>query len=378
VRSRVPGGEVLRIGGLIMVRMPALMILFALIITPAAAADFCVSTSAELQNALTQAQGNAQDNQIRIVKGTYHTADNGNPDLGFIYANSMPGGLTISGGWLPNCKPSRFRSSAYETVLDGGDADRVLAIAAGEDNVAISIMNMTIQSGIAPLTDNIAGGLLVEGFGAGDEAGTVSIDRVVFTGNQANYASALSVDSYDRVDITNSLFNNNTVNISTTARIRRNTNSSQASYFINNTVVNNIRLGDNGTSGVLLQKSGSVGNVAANNVMWNNVSWDIQFSGNSANQHLLFNTVQNVINNAGIDVGNSNANPLLDSDFSLQPGSPAIDAGVESSSGIPNLPPGLNWSLSDFDVAGFLRVSGVAVDMGAFELQDSLFLDSFE
>jgi len=112
--------------------------------------------------------------------------------------------------------------------------------------------------------------------------------------------------------------------------------------------------------------------------MWNNVSWDIQFSGNSANQHLLFNTVQNVINNAGVDVGNSNANPLLDSDFRLQLGSPAIDAGVESSSGIPGLPPELNWGLSDFDVAGFLRVSGVAVDMGAFELQDSLFMDSFE
>lgn len=355
-----------------------ILVIALLAMSTAAAETFCVSTAQEFQNALTQAQGNAQNNEIRIESGTYSTANNGDPDLGFHYTNSMPGSLMISGGWPPNCIPNRIRPGAFETVLDGGNADRVLAISAGDANVEISITNLTIRSGIAPASNNQAGGLLIKGFGSNDDAGTVSIDRVVFTDNQANYASALSVDSYDRVDITNSLLHDNTVSISNTARVRRNTNSSQATYFINNTVVNNIRLGDNGTSGVLLSKSGPGGNVAANNVLWNNISWDIQFSGTSANQHLLYTTLQNVIGNAGTEVGTSSSDPMLESDFRLSEGSPAVDAGFEPAPGLPDPPPELDWMLESFDVLRFRRVSGPAVDRGAFELQDALFVDRFE
>jgi len=354
-----------------------LALLSSLVWSPVTAETFCVSTAQELQDALTQAQGNAQNNEIRIEEGTYFTTNNGSPDLGFHYANSMPGSLTIIGGWANNCFPTRVRPGAFQTVLDGSNADRVLAISAGDGNVDISISNLTIQSGIAPASANQAGGLLIEGFGTNAEAGTVSIDRVVFTDNQANYASALSVDSYDRVDITNSLFHDNMVSISHTVRVRRNTDSSQASYFINNTVVDNIRLGENGTSGVLLSKSGSGGNVAANNILWNNVSWDIQFSGTSANQHLLYTTLQNVIGNSGVEVGNSNSNPMLEFDFRLSVESPAVDTGFEPTPA-PDPPPELNWALSSFDLLRMGRVSGSAVDRGAFELQDVLFEDRFE
>lgn len=326
---------------------------------------------------LRKPKGNAQNNHIRIEKGAYHTADNDNPDLGFNYANSMPGSLTITGGWLTNCTPSRLHSSAFETVLDGGNVNRVLDIT-NEINFEISIANLAIQSGFAAASSNQAGGLLIEGFGSNDEAGTVSIDRVVFTGNQANYAAALSIDSDDGVNLTNSLFHDNTVPISHTARIRRNTASSQATYFVNNDVVNNNRTGDNGNSGAFLGKSGPGGNVAANNILWNNVSWDIQFSGNSSNQHLLYKTMQTVIGNAGVDVGNSTADPMLESDFSLRPESRAIDAGFEPPPGLPNPSPELDWQLGEFDVLGFLRVAGVAVDLGAVETADEIFNDNFE
>jgi len=362
-----------------MARILALMIVIVLTVSPAAAEDFCVSTAAELQNALTQAQGNAQDNQIRIVKGTYYTADNGNPNLGFNYANSMPGSLTITGGWLPNCTPSRLRSGAFETVLDGGNADRVLAIAAGSANVSIAISNLTIQFGHAPTSHaSTAGALLIKGYGAGDEVGTVSIDRVAFTGNQGVTDSALSIYSYDRVDITNCLFNDNLVSGAYTASVVRNAISSHATYFINNTVVNNIRLAGTISAGVRLVKSGSGGNVAANNILWNNTSLDIAFSPISENQHLLYNTVQSVAGNSGLNVGNSDANPMLESDFRLQSSSPAIDAGFEPSPGIPDPSPELDWSLGDFDVVGTLRVAGATVDMGAFEALDEIFNDNFE
>ncbi len=360
-----------------MARGSALTLLLVSIVSTAAAEDFCVSTALELQNALTQAQGNAQNNHIRIEKGTYHTADNGNPDLGFNYANSMPGSLTITGGWLTNCTPSRFRSSALETVLDGGNADRVLAISAGDANVNIAIETLTIQSGMAPVLDNEGGGLLIKGFQSSAEAGTVSIDRVVFTGNQANYRSALSIESYGRVDVTNSLFHENIATISGTVQVRRINDNGEATYFINNTLVNNAI--ENSGNIVSLWKSGPGGNVAANNILWNNIAlWDIQFSGNSANQHLLYNTVQNVIGNAGVEMGNSSTDPLLESDFSLGPESPAIDAGFEPPPGLPNPPPELDWQLGEFDVLGFLRVAGVAVDLGAVETPDEIFNDNFE
>ena len=302
-----------------MARTSALVLLVASTVSPALAEDFCVSTAQELQDALTQAQGNAQNNTIKIETGTYHTADNGNSDLGFIYTNSMPGSLTITGGWQSNCAPSRPGSSAFETVLDGGNADRVLAISAGNANVNIAIENLTIQSGMAPALGNEGGGLLIKGFGSNDEAGTVSIDRVVFTGNQANYRSALSIESYGRVEVTNSLFHDNIANISGTVQISRLNDNIQATYFINNTLVNNTI--ENSGNVVRLRKRGPGGNVAANNILWNNVAlWDISFSGNSANQHLLYNTVQNVINNGGFDVGNSNADPHARIRFQLESG----------------------------------------------------------
>ncbi len=360
-----------------MARASALVLLVASTASPAVAEDFCVSTALELQNALTQAQGNAQNNTIRIETGIYHTADNGNLDQGFNYANSMPGSLTITGGWKPNCAPSRPGSSAFETVLDGGNVHRVLAIAAGDDNANIAIANLTIQSGLAPLLGNEGGGLLITGFQSNAETGTVSIDRVVFTDNQANYRSALAIESHGRVEVTNSLFHDNIANISGMVQISRLNDNIQATYFINNTLVNNTI--ENSGNIVSLRKSGPGGNVAANNILWNNVAlWDISFSGNSANQHLLYNTVQNVIGNAGVDVGNSSADPLLEFDFSLNPESPAIDAGFEPAPGLPNPPPELDWELGDLDVLAFQRVAGAAVDMGAFETLDVMFKDSFE
>ena len=52
-------------------------------------AEYCVSNSTEIQNALTASEANNQADVIRIVQGTY----TGN----FTYNSSEPFGLTIEG-----------------------------------------------------------------------------------------------------------------------------------------------------------------------------------------------------------------------------------------------------------------------------------------
>jgi len=348
--------------------------------SPVAAEDFCVETAVELQAALWQAQINAQNNHIKIVKGVYQTADNGSLGLGFQYDNSMPASLTITGGWTTGCGLFRGRSSAFETVLDGGNLDRVLSINAGNDNVAIALRNLTIQSGFPYESDAVVGGLLIKGFGEQDQAGNVLIDRVVFTGNTAYSVSALAVESFGRVDISNSLFYNNTVALFYTAGVSRNSNSSDGTYFVNNTVVDNTALSDEtyANAAIVLQISDSGGAVAANNVMWNNTSLDLAFMGSSTNSHLLYNTVQNVIGNIGTNVGNITVDPMLAGNYTLMQNSPVLDAGFEPPTGPLNPPLELDWELGDTDIVGFPRHTGAAVDMGAFEAYDWLFNDRFE
>lgn len=346
------------------------------------AEDFCVSNAVEFQDALWQAQINAQNNHIKLVTGTYHTSDNGNLDSGFEYVNSMPGSLTISGGWQVSgagviCTLSRTIVAASETILSGDHLHRVLSIAAGDANANVTIINLTIQDGF-PYTDNGAtGGLQISGFdGNNDLVADVLIDRVIFRQNQGNYASTLTVNSSGSVHVRNSLFWGNEVNISYTAGLS--SNGSEPVYFTNNTVVANTTLSANGVSGVFLQNTGSGGIVAANNILWDNTLWDIVFSGTSANHHLLYNVLQTVIGNAGTNIGNSNANPMLGVDFTLTQDSPALDAGVVPTPGQPNTPVELDWELGDYDVDAHSREMGLSVDMGAIEFLEVIFIGTFE
>ena len=59
------------------------------------AADFCVSTATELQNALTAAQTNGEDDVIKVVQGTY----TGN----FTYTSDQGNSITLEGGYTAVC-----------------------------------------------------------------------------------------------------------------------------------------------------------------------------------------------------------------------------------------------------------------------------------
>ena len=82
-------------------------------------ATFCVSNSTEFQSALTTAASNGEDDTIQIIQGTY----NGN----FTYASTNARRLVVEGGYNSNCTSQII--DPKNTILDGEDADHVLAIA---------------------------------------------------------------------------------------------------------------------------------------------------------------------------------------------------------------------------------------------------------
>ena len=366
-----------------MSRMLTLITLTALWISPAAAETFCVSTAVELQSALWQSQNNGQQDEIRIERGFYSTEENGSLGLGFNYSTTENRDLTIIGGYSEGCTGFRGIGDAFTTVLDGGGVHQVLAIFAGDSNAIVRVRNLTIQSGY-PYSDEFpVGGLHIKGFGDDALAERVNIKQVAFIGNEAAAgASALAIESQGQVDVSNSLFLDNIVNALYTAAVSRSPSSSEATYFINNTVINNTALDGSGASGIWLNNASGSGNVAANNVFWNNSGlFDLVMSGpggSISNNHLLHNIVQNALGFGGTNIGNSTADPLLDTDFSLQEDSPARDAGFTPPTNPLNPPVELDWDLDLFDITFGPRLLGPTVDMGAFEYRDQLFADGFE
>ncbi|MEZ5472817.1 MAG: choice-of-anchor Q domain-containing protein [Marinicella sp.] len=342
-------------------------------------AEFCVTNAQELQDALDLAANNTEDNHIQLVTGYYPTEFNGLPNQGFKYISALPSALEISGGWRlngNNCYQTRVVASANETLLAGGGIHQVLTIAAGDSDAAIKVSNLSITDGFPYSVNNHTGGLWIKGYDSNGMASDVVLDRLVFINNKGSYSSALLIESEGRVDVKNSLFRGNTVGFNDTVSLK--TSSSETTYFTNNTVVNNHTDNPNGRSGVHLRNYGSGGSLAANNIFWDNVKWDVVFEGISANHHLIYNTLETAIGNLGTTVANSYADPLFNFDYTLSLGSPAIDAGIAPPENQPNPPLELDWTVGEHDMLGHGRNQGLNVDMGAMEYLDNIFASGFE
>lgn len=91
----------------------------------ASAAIFCVSAGPSLQNALTQAATNGQNDEIRLRPGTYTM---GSGTTAFTYTSSEAFRLVVSGGWqtvgaIPCALPA---ADPNLSVLDGVNQRRVM------------------------------------------------------------------------------------------------------------------------------------------------------------------------------------------------------------------------------------------------------------
>jgi parallel beta-helix repeat protein len=113
-------------------------LLILLLGSPSTAENFCVGTPTELQNALSLAETNSQNDLIKIQQGTY----NGN----FIYVSTEPFGVKIEGGYLSECS-SRVLDPV-NTVLDANSNEYVLKLISPEGVKAdFTVDGLTMQNG---------------------------------------------------------------------------------------------------------------------------------------------------------------------------------------------------------------------------------------
>jgi len=145
-------------------------------------ATLCASNSTELQNHLNTAAGNAQNDMIQVVQGTYS---------GSFYMDSNQGdNLSILGGYTSGCS-TRVVDPA-NTILDAtGTGSRVLRIAnhnsTGGD---ITVDGFTIQNGSADKTDydgDGAGLYLISRATSGTASGNIEVTNNIIKNNNAAY-----------------------------------------------------------------------------------------------------------------------------------------------------------------------------------------------
>jgi len=150
-----------------------LLCLFLLGLTGVVSAgEFCVSNSTELQNALTGAEANGQDDLIKVQQATYV----GN----FTYNSSEGYSITLVGGYTSGCAGRELDPS--NTVLDGGASGMVLSLI-NVDGGDIFLEGFTIQNGNSP---SHGGGVRALTDVQNSNAGDVTITNNIITGNTAS------------------------------------------------------------------------------------------------------------------------------------------------------------------------------------------------
>jgi len=119
-------------------RLPAILFVLSCV-SPATAAVFCVDTATEIQNALSTAASNGENDQVQIVQGTYV----GN----FVYATATEEhDLAIQGGWTAGCVSREIDPA--NTVLDGNQTGTVLVLSADGRTVRFLVKGLTFENGM--------------------------------------------------------------------------------------------------------------------------------------------------------------------------------------------------------------------------------------
>ena len=348
----------------------------------------CVTNSAELQNALTFAATNGVDDEIRIAIGHYPA-----PGNGFLYTVQVTHGdeadIALSGGWtaLANDPCGQLASqSPFDTVLDGGGAGRVMAIVVrGQSDVHVS--RLSFVDGLGPVNGS-SGGLTLTGTSQQPYLGTMVVERNAFIGNQAEFASGLSVFSGAlagdaRFVVSGNVFLDNHASedwgaASIAAFADPGGVSAESGLFLigNTALFNDSDAVSEPVGGIYVGAAGDIRRVVANNLLWGNNGVDLLMAGSGGYELLHNNLGDRSGFDPGIELGNLSVAPQF------EPCSGCVDLVPASGSALINaglVPDGAaGWSLPALDLRGQPRVSGLSVEIGAWENVDHLFADGFE
>lgn len=321
------------------------------------AAEFCVDDADALQGILDTAASNGQDDHIKLVQGNYPA-----PPGGWTFTSIEGRELKLSGGWVGICLGRS--SNVFSTVLNGNGLDRALDIAAGPAGT-VKIEQIEFLNGNA----GIGGAILIS------NTGETLLERNAFIGNRASSSgSAVYVFDGDRHRFLNNLFiENEGSNVVDAAQV-----GGEGVYFIGNTVADNFA---SDHAAVSIAMSGGASVLVANNILWGNDGNDLDLASTTGDVFYWNNNVADYIgpavgvDNLSVDPGFAPALGI----YELLPSSPLIDMGIEPPDTLPIPAPFEdNWWLGTADLWGNERVAGLTVDLGAFELPDVLFINSFD
>ena len=268
-------------------------------------ANHYVSTAAELQSALTEAQNNALDDVIHIAQGTYLG--------GFIYVSTESNDLSILGGYSSDFSVREVDSS--NTVLDGGASSGVIVIMTPLAACDFSIDGLTMQNGLTSATElyGKGGGIRVE------SGGQINITNNNFTNNSSYDGSGAYIEG--NVTFSNNIFSSNTAIHTGTITI----NSGNAT-LVNNVITSNSA---NYIGGIDVDTNSLFNTVIENNVISSN-SGDGIYTGSSSVE-ITNNTVS--YNGGGIYTrgGGTISNNLISDNSSSSTGG---GRGIQADGGV--------------------------------------------
>lgn len=355
----------------------AMLALGPVAISSASAETRCVDSLAGLQNALVDWTTSA-DNEfvIKLVKGTYGPEASQPQALGQ-FAQTTSASLRMLGGYEQGCAIRDV--NAANTVIDGGNefGKRLLLSKVKADLLVEGITFTRLSDGIEVIHDpnvsatghkfrvthcrimanNTAFGsgqaytFRLWGFGASNTGAVVALENSLLA-NNVNHGfgqpSVLSTGSGGSVLLTGSTIASNAIPL--------------------------------GAAGIVLQSVSNIGGVnviATNSIAWQNgtpgFAYDINVAGAqqpAAVTYTLFGSLNGAIEPT---TTNLSSDPRFRSpgagNFRLNVGSPAFDAGDAGQFELPAL-----------DLDGSPRLSGSAVDLGAYEAipDDLIFFDDME
>ena len=346
--------------------LSALTLLACAIALPAHAAGVCAKTGTQLNDAITAAANNGQDDEIRIVKGVIDAGPALVNAVRWEYrasANDVGTALDISGGWDTTCTTQT--GVPADTVLDAeskGAAFKFYSALAGGLGGKVSLRNLTITRGRSDYFDGAA--VAYDGAASG---GGFTLERVaVLASETVSYGHSIvyvNQSASGQVKLLDNVFAQNQVKVSSSSIVVVDCAAVALCSVNNNSIHDNYAYDDKHPFALFL-----LGTVyAANNAVANNLAGTV-YGGVQAgtagtrtlslrNNHFENDNFSGEYLEQGTTSGSAKWT-LVGAYRTPNPNSPLRNSGVNSPLG----------GVGSKDIAGQTRIQDGTIDRGAIEV----------
>ncbi len=346
------------------------------------AASFCVNNGTQLQAALNSAAASNENDEIRLVRGTYTAAST------FTYASANVSVARVLGGYAPGCGSRTL--DARDTVLDGQGLRQVLSMTFTVQGAAAFgplyvVENLTVQNGLTTSPTRGAG-IALASFATNPAQTELWLDNVIVRNNSGHLGGGADLfAARGLIRVVNSLFVGNAAPASAFGHLSARVDATEVDtgtgvIVANSTFVNGNCAGQTGRGcGIALVLPTAIRGDIVNSVFSGNAISDVtieraQTAGGSA--FVDYSRVGSVNGDLAPTVTNAIVgdpgfvDPAL-GNFRLRADSILVNQGL----GVPPID-----MFNNFDLDGNPRVVAGALDVGAYERQpqEILFANGFE